>query len=37
MISGGMMTMRYRAFDFQIRASVNKYGAALFALLSFFV
>jgi hypothetical protein len=37
MIIGEMMTKRYRVFGFQIRASVNKYGAALFALFSFFV
>jgi hypothetical protein len=34
---GGMMTKRYRVFGFQTRVSVNKYGAALFALFSFFV
>jgi hypothetical protein len=32
-----MRATRYRVFGFQVRVSVNKYGAALFALLSFFV
>jgi hypothetical protein len=32
-----MRARHYRVFGFQVRALLNKYGAALFALLSFFV